>query len=51
MFKAFGFVIILWALSHFFGQAMSKLDDAASASFNTVEVAANVAALKIADQK
>ncbi len=50
MFKAIGFVIVLWALTHYFGQAMSKLDDAASASFTTIEVAAIVVADKLSEQ-
>ena len=47
MFRAFGIVIVLYALSHFFNQAFLKLDDAAAAVFTTAEVAAKVAAEKI----
>jgi hypothetical protein len=40
MSKAIGFVIVLYALSHYFGQAMTDLGRAASATFTTIEVAA-----------
>ncbi len=40
--KAIGFIIVLWGLSHFFGQAFDELGKAATASFKTVEVAATV---------
>jgi hypothetical protein len=42
MFKAIGFLIILWGLSHFFNSAFSALDDAARESFKTLETAAVV---------
>ena len=41
--KAIGFVIILWALSHFLGQSFSALNSAAAQGFNTLETAAEVA--------
>lgn len=44
--KAIGFVIVLWALSRFF-DSFTSFDDAASATFNTVEAAANHATAQI----
>lgn len=44
--KAIGFVIVLWALSKFFN-SFDSFDDAASATFNTVEAAANHATAQI----
>lgn len=45
--RAIGFIIVLWGLSHFFGQAFASLEQAASASFKAVEVAANVTQTKL----
>lgn len=45
--RAIGFIIILWGLSHFFYQAFTALERAATASFNTVEVAATVTQQKL----
>lgn len=42
MFRAIGFLIILWGLSNYFSQSFVALDDAAAASFNALESAANV---------
>ncbi len=39
---AVGFLIILWGLSHFFDAALTSLEGAAVASFETVETAATV---------
>lgn len=47
MFKAIGFVIVLWALSHYFAQTFLALDDAATASLRAVEAAANLSQLQI----
>lgn len=43
MFKAIGFVIALFAMAHFFGNAISALDSALVQSFNTLETAASLA--------
>lgn len=45
--RAIGFIIVLWGLSHFFGQAFQALEMAATASFQTVEVAATVTQEKL----
>lgn len=42
MFKAIGFLIVLWGLSQFFSSSFAALDDAARESFRAVEVAAKV---------
>ena len=41
--KAIGFVIVLWALSHFLSQTFVALNAAAAQSFKTLETAAKVA--------
>jgi len=41
--KAIGFVIILWALSHFLQSSFLALNSAVEQSFKTVETAAKVA--------
>jgi len=43
MFKAFGTVIILYALSQFFQNSMLALDTAVTATFETIATAAHVA--------
>jgi hypothetical protein len=40
--SALGFIIVLWGLSHFFGEAMTSFESAASASFKAIETAAVV---------
>lgn len=40
MFRAFGAVIVLWYLSTIFSQSFRSLDDALSASFETLEATA-----------
>ncbi len=40
MFKALGFLIVLYGLSHFFSSAFVALDSAATESFRTIETAA-----------
>lgn len=47
--SAIGFLIVLWGLTHFFGQAMSELEKAASLSFKTVGVAAQVAQIRLSE--
>lgn len=42
MFKAIGFLIVLWSLSLYFGSTIRAFDRAATATFNTVEMAALV---------
>lgn len=49
--RAIGFIIVLWGLSHFFGQAFQALEKAATASFQTVEVAATVTQEKLTKMK
>lgn len=41
MFRAIGFLIVLWGLSQYFAQSFVALDKAATASFETIEAAAN----------
>ena len=43
MFRAIGFVIILWAVSVHFGSTIKSFNQAATATFATVETAAYVA--------
>ena len=40
--KAIGFLIVLWGLSNYFDAAFIALDDAASESLKTIEIAAVV---------
>ncbi len=40
MFRAFGFVIVLWYLSTLFAQTFKSADSALSASFGTLEASA-----------
>lgn len=47
MFRAFGFLIVLWGLSHFFNQSFLSFDDAMSQSFQTIETAAEVTQEKL----
>lgn len=47
--QAIGFLIILWGLSHYFGEALAGLEDAATATFKTVEVAATASQQRIAE--
>lgn len=46
MFKSIGFIISLWALSHFF-TSFTSFDDAMVETFKTVELAAVVSQEKI----
>ncbi len=39
--NAIGFVIVLWALSQYFGNSMAAADKAATAVFNSVEQSAS----------
>ncbi len=48
--KAIGFLIVLTALSHFFDQAFTALDDAASQGFQTLQTAAVVAEERLIKQ-
>lgn len=45
--NAIGFVIMLWALSHFFSSSFAALDGAARESFKTIEAAAVTAQLEL----
>ena len=47
--KAIGFLIVLWGLTHYFGQAMSELNHAATSSFKTIGMAAEVAQIKLTE--
>lgn len=40
LFRALGFVIMLWALHSYFASSFTALDNAATASFNALEAAA-----------
>ncbi|NCO62025.1 hypothetical protein COZ82_03155 [Candidatus Kaiserbacteria bacterium CG_4_8_14_3_um_filter_38_9] len=40
MFRAIGFLIILWGLSHYFSLSFEALDNAATQGFRTFEAAA-----------
>jgi hypothetical protein len=48
--KAIGFLIVLWGLSIFFDNSVPALDRAATASFETIEVVAEVSQQKILQQ-
>ena len=47
MFKALGFLIILWGLVHFFSAAYVELDQAAAKSFHLVGTAAELAEVRL----
>lgn len=47
MFKAIGFLIVLWGLSHFFSSSFVALDSAARESFKTIETAAVVSQIQL----
>ncbi|MCA9357660.1 hypothetical protein KC902_00175 [Candidatus Kaiserbacteria bacterium] len=49
MFRAVGFLIVLWGLSQFFSSAFAAADDAARESFKLIERAAVVTQAKIGD--
>lgn len=51
MFRAIGFLIILWGISIYFGSSVRALNEAATATFNTVEVAALVSKSQIENLK
>lgn len=51
MFKAIGFLIILWGLSHYFGSSFQALDHAMTSTFQTVEVAAEISRAQLENQK
>lgn len=42
MFRAIGFVIMLWYVSHLFSQSFAALDSAGKEAFKTLEAAAIV---------
>ena len=42
MFRAIGFVIVLWGISVYFGPTIKSFNQAATATFATIETAANV---------
>lgn len=42
MFRAIGFLIILWGLSQYFSNSFAALDSAGVASFEAIETAARV---------
>ena len=48
--SAIGFLIVLWGLTHFFGQAMTELNRAASLSFKTLGTAAVVAEHRLTEK-
>lgn len=50
MFRAIGFLIILWGLSQFFSSAFVAVDDAARESFRLIETAAVASQQQLAEQ-
>lgn len=42
MFRAIGFILIVWFLSNAFSSSFEAFDRAATATFNTIETAAEV---------
>lgn len=40
VYRAFGLIIMLWALHNYFASTFEALDDAATASLNTIEAVA-----------
>lgn len=50
MFRAIGFLIVLWGLSQFFESAFPALDSAASETFKAVETAAIVSQVKLQEK-
>lgn len=51
MFRAIGFVILLWALSLYFGSSIKALDQAATQTFSTIETAARVSQAQLERQQ
>lgn len=47
--SAIGFLIVLWGLTQFFGQAMSELEKAAALSFKTIGTAAQLAESRLSE--
>lgn len=41
VFRALGLIIMLWALNNYFGDTFVALDNAATASLNTIEAVAS----------
>lgn len=51
MFRAIGFLIILWGLNYFFSSAFPAFEDAAAAVLGALEVAAQVATAQMQNQR
>ncbi|MBY0310018.1 hypothetical protein K2Q16_02665 [Patescibacteria group bacterium] len=49
--KAFGLIITLFALSHFFSSSFSQLDDTATSTLKTIDVAADISREKMIELK
>lgn len=49
MLRAIGFVIVLYAIAHMMAEPFRAFEDAATATFQTVEVAARVSQEQIID--
>lgn len=49
--NAIGFVIMLWALSHFFSSSFDALDDAVRESLRTIEAAAVTSQLQLIEEQ
>lgn len=47
--QAIGFLIVLYGLSVFFGEAMSELNNTATATFKTATTAAQIAESKLTE--
>lgn len=47
--RAIGFVIVLWAITHYFGEATRSFERAAVAGFETFEAAAIVSQERLSE--
>jgi len=50
MFRAIGFLIVLWGLSNFFSSSFEALDNAARESFRVIETAAVVSQIELREK-
>ncbi|MCB9811884.1 hypothetical protein H6783_03145 [Candidatus Nomurabacteria bacterium] len=51
MFRAIGFLIMLWGISFYFSSSIAALDRAATESLKTIELAAQVSQQQIKELK
>ena len=47
MFRAIGFLIILWGVSLYFGDSLKAFDRAATETFKTIELSAQVSQMQL----